>query len=53
LLEGETPSQTVVKAASDALASELDPPADLYTSKATKLHLARVLLGRAVAALVA
>ena len=53
LLEGRAVSQAVIAAAADALATELDPPADLYTSKATKLHLARVLLGRAVAALVA
>jgi len=30
-----------------ALAKELDPPADLYNSSATKLHLAGVLLERA------
>jgi carbon-monoxide dehydrogenase medium subunit len=38
-----------VAAAQDALAQDLDPPADLYHSGATKLHLARVLLGRALA----
>jgi aerobic carbon-monoxide dehydrogenase medium subunit len=36
-------------AAQEALAKDLDPPADLYHSGATKLHLARVLLGRALA----
>jgi len=30
-----------------ALEQELAPPADLYTSSATKLHLAKVLLERA------
>ena len=38
-----------VAAAQEALAQDLDPPADLYHSGATKLHLARVLLGRALA----
>ena len=38
-----------VAAAQQALARDLDPPADLYHSGATKLHLARVLLGRALA----
>ena len=36
-----------------ALAKDLDPPADLYSSSATKLHLARVITGRALAALAA
>ena len=38
-----------IAAAQEALAKDLDPPADLYHSGATKLHLARVLLGRALA----
>ena len=38
-----------VAAAKEALSKDLDPPADLYHSGATKLHLARVLLGRALA----
>ena len=38
-----------ITAAQEALARDLDPPADLYHSGATKLHLARVLLGRALA----
>ena len=38
-----------IAAAQAALARDLDPPADLYHSGATKLHLARVLLGRALA----
>ena len=36
-----------LKAAKTALARDLDPPADLYNSSATKLHLAGVLLERA------
>jgi carbon-monoxide dehydrogenase medium subunit len=52
-VEGRAPTAEVVKAAQDAIARDLDPPADLYTSSATKLHLARVLTGRALAALVA
>jgi len=39
-------AKTSIQAAQDALAKDLDPPADLYHSGATKLHLARVLLGR-------
>ena len=38
-----------IASAQQALAKDLDPPADLYHSGATKLHLARVLLGRALA----
>ena len=38
-----------IAAAQQALAKDLDPPADLYHSGAAKLHLARVLLGRALA----
>jgi aerobic carbon-monoxide dehydrogenase medium subunit len=36
-----------LEAAKSALARDLQPPADLYHSSATKLHLARVLLERA------
>ena len=42
-------AKTSIAAAQEALARDLDPPADLYHSGATKLHLARVLLGRALA----
>lgn len=52
-VEGRAPDAAAIKAAQDAIARDLDPPADLYTSSATKLHLARVLTGRALAALVA
>lgn len=38
-----------IDAAADALAADLDPLADLYHSRATKLHLARVLLRRTLA----
>lgn len=42
-------AKTSVAAAKEALARDLDPPADLYHSPAAKLHLARVLLARALA----
>jgi carbon-monoxide dehydrogenase medium subunit len=47
-VEGKAVGTDVVAAAQAALAKDLDPPKDLYTSSATKLHLARVLLGRAL-----
>jgi len=50
-VDGKACGPEVVKAAQDALAKDLAPPADLYHSAATKLHLARVLTGRALAAL--
>ena len=50
-IEGKAYDPAVVKAAQDALGKDLAPPADLYHSSATKLHLARVLTGRALAAL--
>jgi carbon-monoxide dehydrogenase medium subunit len=37
-----------IAAAQDALASDLEPFDDVHHSAATKLHLARVLLGRIV-----
>ena len=36
-----------LEAALEVLGKDLDPPADLYHSSATKLHLAKVLLARA------
>lgn len=51
--EGRPASPETVKAVQDALAQDLDPPGDLYTSAATKRHLSRVLAGRALAALAA
>jgi carbon-monoxide dehydrogenase medium subunit len=50
-LEGERCGEKAVAAAQAALASDLDPPGDLYTAGPTKLHLARVLTARALAAL--
>ncbi len=40
-------SQSSIEKAKETLAKDLNPPADLYHSSATKLHLARVLLERA------
>ena len=39
--------ESSLEAAQKALEKDLQPPADLYHSSATKLHLAKVLLGRA------
>lgn len=52
-MEGKAYSADSVAAVQAALARDLDPPADLYSSAATKLHLARVLTGRALAAMAA
>jgi carbon-monoxide dehydrogenase medium subunit len=52
-LEGRPPDARAVAAAQAALEADLDPSADLYCTRETKLHLARVLLGRALAALAA
>ena len=52
-LEGREPDAQAIAAAQATLAEELEMPADLYSSRATKLHLARVLLGRALGALAA
>jgi aerobic carbon-monoxide dehydrogenase medium subunit len=52
-VEGKVFSPEVVSAAQQALAKELDPIGDLYSTPATKIHLARVLTGRALAALAA
>ena len=48
-MEGKRASDTA--AAAKALEQDLDPAADLYSSTATKMQLARVLTGRALAAL--
>lgn len=50
-IEGKTFGTDTIALAQAALAKELDPLADLYSSSATKLHLARVITGRALAAL--
>ena len=52
-LEGRQPDAQAIAAAQATLAEELELPADLYSSRATKLQLARVLLGRALVALAA
>lgn len=53
-IEGQAVDARTVTAAQAAVVRDLvDPPADLYNSSATKLHLARVLVGRALNALVA
>ena len=50
-LDGTTGDAAAVSAAQACLEHDLDPIADLYNSRATKLHLSRVLLGRLVAQL--
>jgi carbon-monoxide dehydrogenase medium subunit len=50
-VEGRMVGPETIAAAQAALATELHPAADLYTSAPTKLHLARVLTGRVLAAL--
>jgi carbon-monoxide dehydrogenase medium subunit len=51
-MEGRNFEPEAVTAAQAALGEDLDPAPDLYHSAAAKLHLARVLTGRALAALV-
>ena len=51
--EGKRASADTIAAAAAALARDLDPPADLYSSPATKMQLARVLTGRALGGLAA
>lgn len=51
--EGKVPSELVVTATQAALATDLDPIGDLYSNPATKLHLAKVLTKRVLAALAA
>jgi CO/xanthine dehydrogenase FAD-binding subunit len=50
-IEGKPASPDTIAAAAKALARDLDPGPDLYSSAATKLQLARVLTGRALAAI--
>jgi len=52
-MEGKQASPDAIAAATQALAQDLDPGPDLYSSAATKMQLARVLTGRALAALAA
>lgn len=50
-LAGRTLDDSAVQAAQQALAQDLSPNGDLQADPATKIHLARVLLGRALNAL--
>ncbi len=50
-VEGKRLSPAVIEAAAKALASDLDPSGDTYSTPATKLHLARVITARALNAL--
>lgn len=50
-VEGKRVSADVIAAAAKALARDLDPSPDLYSSAATKMQISRALTGRALAAL--
>ncbi len=50
-VEGKRLSPAVIAAAALALDADLEPGGDCYSTPATKLHLARVITGRALAAL--
>jgi carbon-monoxide dehydrogenase medium subunit len=52
-MEGKRATADAIAAANEMLAKDLEPGADLYSSAATKMQLARVLTGRALAALAA
>jgi carbon-monoxide dehydrogenase medium subunit len=52
-LSGRRPDAAVVAGAGRALDADLDPPGDVHASPALRRHLARVLLARAVAQIVA
>ena len=52
-LEGKRASAEAIAAATKALAQDFDPVADLFSSAATKMQLARSLTGRALTALAA
>lgn len=52
-MEGKRAVTDSIAAATQALSHDLDPAPDLYSSAATKLHLARVLTRRALTALAA
>jgi carbon-monoxide dehydrogenase medium subunit len=51
-LEGREIEAATIQAAQTALVEDLEPTADLHTSAATKLHLARVLTARVLRQLV-
>ena len=50
-LAGQSITEATIQAAQQALAQDLQPNGDLQADPATKIHLARVLLGRALNAL--
>jgi carbon-monoxide dehydrogenase medium subunit len=50
-MEGKRAAADTIAAAAKALGKDLDPAPDLYSSAATKMHLAQALTGRALAAL--
>jgi carbon-monoxide dehydrogenase medium subunit len=52
-IEGKPAKSDAIAAALKALDKDLDPGPDLYSSAATKMQLARVLTGRALAAIAA
>ena len=52
-IDGKAAKPDAIAATAKALAKDLEPGADLYSSAATKMHLARVLTGRALSALAA
>ncbi len=51
-LKGRRPDASALAGAARALAADLDPPGDVHGSPALRRHLAGVLLGRVVTALV-
>jgi carbon-monoxide dehydrogenase medium subunit len=53
VLAGKRASADIIEAAAKALAHDLSPSADLYSSADTKMHLARTLLARAASQLAA
>jgi carbon-monoxide dehydrogenase medium subunit len=52
-VEGKRLSAEVIAASAQALAQDLEPSGDIYSTAATKMHLARVLTGRALTSLAA
>ncbi len=48
VLVGERPSAEAIRAASEAAAEAIDPPADIHATAAFRRHLTRVLVGRAL-----
>lgn len=52
VLNGNVPTEALVKQAQESLIEDLEPSGDLYTSAETKMHLARVLLDRTVTELI-